>query len=104
MTQSQLSRATIRSEIWNKGQVIFGVSSDQWRRDNYGNPIKFRDYGNRESPYGWEIHHIIPKRFGGMDVIGNLRPLHCRAPRLAGQYKCTFEHPFDSAADQQPGT
>ncbi len=34
------------------------------------------EYGNRDSEYGWEIDHILPREKGGKTVIDNLQPLN----------------------------
>ena len=61
--------------VWMKGTTIPEYDSRVWRRDEFGSAIKFSEYGNRESDFGWEIDHIIPLVDGGFNTIGNLRPL-----------------------------
>jgi hypothetical protein len=41
-------------------------------------------YGDSNSPFGWELDHIVPKALGGSDDVSNLRPRHCSGNRSAG--------------------
>lgn len=66
-------------EVWLKGHIIPGYDPAVWRRDDFGNVMRFTDHGNRNSDYGWERDHIIAVAAGGHDGIGNIRPLHWRA-------------------------
>ncbi len=61
--------------VWRKAKPIPGYDKNIWRYDPYGNPIKFSDYGNRQSRHVWEIDHFIPKALGGSNSFLNLRPL-----------------------------
>jgi len=70
--------------VWVKGYEIPGYLATEWRRDDFGNTIRFRDYGDRSSEFGWEIDHITPVALGGSDGIMNLRPLHYRANASLG--------------------
>jgi hypothetical protein len=63
--------------VWWKGRVIPGFDAAVWRHDAFGHVIRFSDYGDRASQYGWEIDHVLPTALGGADTIDNLRPLHC---------------------------
>ena len=63
--------------VWNKGRAILGYDTAVWRHDDAGKVIRYSDYGDRSSDYGWEIDHIHPTSLGGIDHITNLRPLHC---------------------------
>ena len=83
MAESPDSRAAAWQEhilaVWDKGRVIKGYKSNEWRHDAYGNVIRFADYGNRDSKYGWEIDHITAVADGGSDALSNLRPLQWEA-------------------------
>ncbi len=46
--------------------------------DSCGELMLWDEYGNRDSPYGWEIDHIVPREKGGKTVIENLQPLNWR--------------------------
>lgn len=61
--------------VWEKGIIAEGFDQNIWRRDVFGHPIKFDNYGDRDSKYGWEVHHIIFVASGGSDDLSNLIPL-----------------------------
>ena len=61
-------------KVWQKGKPVFGYDRKVWRRTKYGRLIKYSDYGNRRSKYGWEIEHSKPKAAGGSDRLSNLLP------------------------------
>jgi hypothetical protein len=65
--------------IWLKALEI--PEAPGYSIDRYGNIIKFSDYGNIASQYGWEVDHNIPKSKGGTDDYDNLQPLHWRQNR-----------------------
>ncbi len=67
---------SLKLQVWKKGIPIKGYNTDMWRRDIQRKALKFTDYGNRDSTYGWEIDHIKLIRYGGKDDLDNLRPLH----------------------------
>lgn len=75
---NQFSPQTI-ALVWLKGRTSLEYDERVYRADDYGNWMKFSDYGNRNSKFGWEIDHIIPDALGGSDAVLNLRPLHWRA-------------------------
>lgn len=76
--------------VWRKGQTDQANNPAIWRKDACGAWIAFGDYGNRNSPYGWEIDHITPESHGGSDRIDNLRPLNWRnnAAKSDGRLRC----------------
>ncbi len=59
------------TRVWEKGKRT-EQDPTRWRKDDCGAWIGRREYGNRQSQYGWEIDHVVPN---GGDSIGNLRPL-----------------------------
>ena len=70
-----LSNPITIDEVWKKGRRISGLQPTIWRNDDFDTRIKYDEYGNRDSKYGWEIDHIKPAKDGGNDELSNLRPL-----------------------------
>jgi hypothetical protein len=76
-TEMGVLGALERAAVWQKGSPIPGYDPALWRRDAYGSAIKFSEYGNRNSDFGWEIdHYPVPNALGGSDRLSNLRPLN----------------------------
>lgn len=73
MTMSFDQQTILR--VWLKATPIQGNDPYIFRKDACGAWIKYSDYGDRFSKYGWEVDHISP---GGPNILSNLRPLHWR--------------------------
>jgi hypothetical protein len=70
--------------VWNKSATVPGSDARVWRKDACGAYIKWSDYGNTNSKWGWEIDHILPVAHGGTDAVSNLQVLHWRNNRSKG--------------------
>lgn len=76
--------------IWNKGQVVKGYNEKCYRKDACGAWMIREKYGDRTSPFGWEIDHIYPKSklsestsdVSLIDDVKNLRPLNWKIMNL----------------------
>lgn len=66
--------------VWEKGIEDDKYPSDQVRKDACGAFIRYSDFGDRDSIFGWEVDHIYPasklKEGDDVDNPANLRPLH----------------------------
>lgn len=74
------------NQVWEKAKAIDGYDPALYRKDCCGAWIKFNEYNNRDSDFGWEIDHIYPesllKKAGAsqeeIDDLCNLRPMNWR--------------------------
>ena len=48
-----------KEQVWKKAKSIRGKYPNSWRKDKYGNKIRFGSYGT-QGKYGWEIDHKNP--------------------------------------------
>ena len=77
------SKETI-DRVWNKGKIVPEYDSRIWRWDRYKTLIRYSDYGNIHTKYGWEIVQIRLFANGASDDQSNLQPLHWKNKRLKG--------------------
>ena len=47
--------------VWKKGTVVPNYDPSLYRKDECGAWMRFKEYGDRNSIYGWEIDHITPR-------------------------------------------
>ncbi len=62
-------------DAWSKAAPYQNLDPEEWRMDDYGKLIRYREYG-KYSDYGWQIDHITPTALGGTDLASNKRALH----------------------------
>lgn len=76
--------------VWQKAAIVPGYDPARWRKDACGAWMYWGAYGDRNSAFGWEVDHIVPKSDGGPDDLTNLRPLHHEnnSVRLNGPLRC----------------
>ena len=69
--------------VWLKGRKVRGYDPADIRQDMCGHWIQFDQHG-KESNYGWEIDHILPRAKGGKTELANLQPLWWEYNRRKG--------------------
>lgn len=82
--------------VWLNADPIEGRDSRTWRKDPCGALMRWSDYGNCKSRWGWEVDHVMPVTMGGTDAIENLQALHWKNNRRKGETMgenyCEVEH------------
>lgn len=70
----------LKRAAWARTSPV-GEHANAWefRKDPLGNLVRYADYGNRKSPFGWELDHIVPRLPEGTADTENLQALHWRA-------------------------
>jgi hypothetical protein len=65
---------------WQKASRITGLNPAQFRMDRFGMTICYSEYG-KCTAYGWEIDHVVPLSWGGIDGVHNEVATHWRMNR-----------------------
>lgn len=84
LSQADARKAAAWAKARPVGSSLNALLSGDFRIDDFGNLIRWRDYGDHMSKYGWEIDHAQPSILGGSDHHSNLRALHCSTNRSLG--------------------
>ena len=82
MDNSNVFEVIKRLSVWEKGSLVPNFDSKVWRYDRFGTPMRYSDYGNTNSEYGWEIDHTLPASIGGPDIVPNYQPLNWKNNRV----------------------
>ena len=70
----------LKRACWGRTSAVSGqINSWEFRKDCLGNLLRYADFGNRHSPFGWELEYIVPARLGGSTDPENLQALHWKA-------------------------
>lgn len=70
----------LKRACWARTSPVSGqLSSWEFRKDCLGNLVRYSDFGNRHSPFGWELDHIVSTKLGGSMDPDNLQALHWKA-------------------------
>ena len=66
----------LKRAAWARTSPVSTTQLNAWefRKDCLGNLVRFTDYGNRHSPFGWELDTI--SRNVGLTDPDNLQALH----------------------------
>ena len=52
----------LKRAAWSRTSPVGAhVNAWEFRKDRLGNMVRYADFGNRKSPFGWELDFIEPK-------------------------------------------
>ena len=70
----------LKRAAWGRTSPV-GDRDNAWefRKDCRGNLIRYADFGNRHSPFGWELEQVVPYALGGSTDPENLQALHWKS-------------------------
>lgn len=88
----------LKNIAWDAAQVVKGYNPDHTRLDACGAWIKYEDFNNTSSMFGWEIDHICPifrlKQLNVSNVLWdnplNIRAMHWRNKQSKGTSYPTY--------------
>lgn len=70
----------LKRAAWGRTAPVAGqMNSWEFRKDILGNMVRYSDFGNRHSPFGWELDFIVSQALGGSSNPENLQALHWKA-------------------------
>ena len=70
----------LKVAAWQKAVPITTHDPNFARKDRFNNWIVWSDYG-KTTQFGWEIDHIVPTSWGGLDARPNVAATHWQANR-----------------------
>jgi hypothetical protein len=65
-----------KRRIWAKALEVPWSDPALVRKDRFGYLMRYSDYGDHASSFGWEIDQLIPMALGGSEDEWNLEPLN----------------------------
>ena len=67
----------LKRAAWSRTNPVSGQQLNAWefRKDCLGNVVRYADFGNRHSPFGWELDSITGQTGRSTDP-DNLQALH----------------------------
>ena len=63
--------------------LLHNLPNPDFRLDSNGLPIRWSDYGNRNSPYGWQIDYVMAARTRAFRIVDRWSPHRLRTDHPA---------------------
>ena len=69
----------LKRAAWGRTSPVAGqMNAWEFRKDVLGNMVRYSAFGNRHSPFGWELDYVGPKSVG-LTNPDNLQALNWKA-------------------------
>ena len=69
----------LKRAAWGRTAPVAGqMNAWEFRKDILGNMVRYSDFGNRHSPFGWELDYLGPQPLG-INNPENLQALNWKA-------------------------
>jgi hypothetical protein len=65
-----------KRRVWAKALEVPWSDPSLVRKDRFGYLMRYSDFGDHSSSFGWEIDHLVPMALGGSEDEWNLEPLN----------------------------
>lgn len=76
----------LKRACWARTSPVSGqMNAWEFRKDCLGNMVRYGDFNNRHSPFGWELDYIVPSSAGGSTNPDNLQALHWKSAARSEQ-------------------
>ena len=69
----------LKRAAWARTSPVSSANAWEFRKDCLGNMVRYADFGNRHSPFGWELEYIVSRGAGGSTDPENLQALNWKA-------------------------
>lgn len=70
----------LKRAAWGRTSPVSSQSKSwEFRKDCLGNMVRYADFGNRHSPFGWELDYLGPRPIGALNDPNNLQALNWKA-------------------------
>lgn len=70
----------LKRAAWARTSPASGqMNAWEFRKDCLGNMVRYADFGNRRSPFGWELDYIVSRSAGGSSDPQNLQALNWKS-------------------------
>ena len=92
----------LKRAAWSKTSPVSGqMNSWEFRKDAMGNLVRYADFGNRHSPFGWELEYIVSRALGGNTDPENLQALHWKAGARGPQTELRLQTVAEAEASRR---